>query len=1285
MKADTTRTTFRRERHFSSVRLQQGRVTLDADFNEQVDIGAHRDVTLARDVVGGSGAPDDGPAGFLVQAAVRLAGLAVSGASRWAVGQRGTIVAGTTWAAQASGTPNDLLAVAARSATVVIGVGAAGTVVRTSNGGTAWTPSAIAGAPALRAIALTGTTDAWTVGDNGSVFRSVDDGQTWTVHTLTGVSEALRGVAAPGNGRPVAVGDAGRIVAFDGANWVLRTSGVSSPLNAVAFAAGTSTGWAVGAGGTILRTTDGGATWTAQTVPAVSASLRAVEAESASVAWAAGDDGTLLRTADGGSTWTILMPPTAQRRVDLTAIRAAGGGSALVAGDPWGLATITSGGAWTPVALPTESRDLVVSAGRIWVDGVLVESEDPVRLLSQSDWPGEAVPAAGTYLAYLDVWDRHVTAVERPDLREIALGGPDTASRTRTTWRLRLEPAGAIAACEQIPPGWAPAGTASTGRLRARANPQQAAANECLVPAGGGYRRLENQHYRVEIHTPGAAGAATYKWSRDNGSVLGRLEGTTPGTKRIQVSVGGRSVADAFGDAKWVELSDERQALRDEPGTLLEVQSVDGDEIVLVGTPPAFTTFTGPATVRRWEDDARSAPATSGWQALADDGIEVAFSGGDYRTGDFWSFPARTLQPQVEWTRDADGVAQFERRHGTEHRYCPLALVTVTSSGTFTAISDCRPVFTPLTDLLHAFIAGGEGQEAEAPVSGPVTLAHRLEVGVIGGRRPVKNATVVFTVTGGVGAVNSGTGDLASVPVPTNADGIASVSWFIQDVEFHQVTAELRDRDNVRVGPPLHFNARLHPRPPAASGGACTVTAAPGDDLQEAIDRLPDEGGELCLAAGRYELEGPLILKGRDRVTITGRGASTVLASKFDVVLWVLECRAVTIRTTRFEAGPEPFEEIKPTPRGAITLVRSRDVTIHDCEASCPDRGNDAPTQSCVADFPSMEDEPTSEIRPGQRLVVERNSLDVGAGQVGIFSDTPWVVQITGNHLVRGPADERTREERLERSHELIVASMLAALRMRETIDTREVVFPGEQQIRVHVDEDSLTLPLWTLFAERTTAEEMRDALEALRTFVEKVPSDDETRWRGLELVDTLRTFSEGIVVTGNADVVDISDNVLEGAMRGIDARGLEFSEHVFAASRVTIDNNVVYAEVLPGDEERPFGVRVRHARSINVTNTRARIEFAGYTPEEDDDFGKIADRVQHSRQGQGVVVEGSVGRYAVVRHTHTERFGVGVRFTPDTEGDIESRLWLVAETMAEQAGATVELAPGVRQENNVP
>ena len=48
--------------------------------------------------------------------------------------------------------------------------------------------------------------------------------------------------------------------------------------------------------------------------------------------------------------------------------------------------------------------------------------------------------------------------------------------------------------------GWVPPDAVSTGRLAARAEPDPSSTDPCIVPEEAGYRRLENQLYRVEIH-----------------------------------------------------------------------------------------------------------------------------------------------------------------------------------------------------------------------------------------------------------------------------------------------------------------------------------------------------------------------------------------------------------------------------------------------------------------------------------------------------------------------------------------------------------------------------------------------------------------------------------------------------------------------------------------------------------------------------------------------------------------------------------------------------------------
>jgi hypothetical protein len=65
MRGDFSRWTFQPAKHYHGVLKQQGRVDVDADWNEQGAIAAHRVETETMDVVGQSGAPAAN-AGFLV-------------------------------------------------------------------------------------------------------------------------------------------------------------------------------------------------------------------------------------------------------------------------------------------------------------------------------------------------------------------------------------------------------------------------------------------------------------------------------------------------------------------------------------------------------------------------------------------------------------------------------------------------------------------------------------------------------------------------------------------------------------------------------------------------------------------------------------------------------------------------------------------------------------------------------------------------------------------------------------------------------------------------------------------------------------------------------------------------------------------------------------------------------------------------------------------------------------------------------------------------------------------
>jgi hypothetical protein len=66
MKADISRSMFKKDKHHRKVNMQQGRVHLDADWNEQIDIQVHHDRSSLSDIIGETGAPHD-KAGFKIE------------------------------------------------------------------------------------------------------------------------------------------------------------------------------------------------------------------------------------------------------------------------------------------------------------------------------------------------------------------------------------------------------------------------------------------------------------------------------------------------------------------------------------------------------------------------------------------------------------------------------------------------------------------------------------------------------------------------------------------------------------------------------------------------------------------------------------------------------------------------------------------------------------------------------------------------------------------------------------------------------------------------------------------------------------------------------------------------------------------------------------------------------------------------------------------------------------------------------------------------------------------
>jgi hypothetical protein len=349
------------------------------------------------------------------------------------------------------------------------------------------------------------------------------------------------------------------------------------------------------------------------------------------------------------------------------------------------------------IGISADGSDLTIAPGHMWVDGTLCENDSisAVSYKNQPDLPNPPAVATGDYVLYLDVWQRHVTGLDDPSILEVALGGADTCTRAKTIWQAKL-----VAGNCQTNPLSVP-----TGSLKARAK-QHTDDKPCVVTPQARFRRLENQLYRVEIHQGGNEQTATFKFSRDNGSVVSAWlpDAANPGASdRLKLTSLGRDSTLGFSEGQFVELIDDTRELAGQPGDLHKIITTfpDSTSIQLDATVD-IANFPRNPRVRRWDQTASAllstAPAVAGDFVDLEDGVQVQFQAGSYSSGDYWLIPARTISADVVWPTDSATNPLALPRAGIEHRSANLA--TVHFDGTrFTFLGDCRKQFPPLTDI----------------------------------------------------------------------------------------------------------------------------------------------------------------------------------------------------------------------------------------------------------------------------------------------------------------------------------------------------------------------------------------------------------------------------------------------------------------------------------------------------------------------------------------------------------------------------------------------------------
>jgi Family of unknown function (DUF6519) len=377
-----------------------------------------------------------------------------------------------------------------------------------------------------------------------------------------------------------------------------------------------------------------------------------------------------------------------------------------------------------------------ISKGHFYVDGILCDNHFDNCTYGTQPFLPHPTPLAGilgsNFVAYVECSERHLCAAQRPELRDIALGGRDTASRAQIVWQVRVAtvtwleaqvkqvnaalterikvvdgnelvalgklqislPGVAKALADEIkrsPPvaadvsatlqAWFDALTRMPARMRVMAKRDASDNEACTISPDSRYRGRENQLYRVEIHQGGTVVAGdqpTFKWSRENGSVLfavrkGEEINVTP-TKNGTVMLGipvqtlgyDRRTGLCMGD--WVEVTSPEFELDGLAPSLGQVKQIDRTRrTVEVEMVKDTTDFSRCTVLRRWDQtehlDAKgtvaiieASGANSPWMPL-ERGVQIQFQPGSvYRTGDHWRIEARVASGDVLWPQDVKGA-----------------------------------------------------------------------------------------------------------------------------------------------------------------------------------------------------------------------------------------------------------------------------------------------------------------------------------------------------------------------------------------------------------------------------------------------------------------------------------------------------------------------------------------------------------------------------------------------------------------------------------------------------
>jgi len=458
---------------------------------------------------------------------------------------------------------------------------------------------------------------------------------------------------------------------------------------------------------------------------------------------------------------------------------------------------------------------LTIQPGHVYVDGVAaqVPGDTAIAYAMQPDFP--TPPALiNDCVLYADVWERTVTQLTDPRLRDQGLHGADTCTRKEVMAQIKWCPATIEpeVASENPYKGDAKA-TITLLKKSDQPDPCDPCVEELELES-----RVGNYLFRVEVHeVKGPANnptEITFKWSAENGAIeCGLIDAEAP---------------EYFTAGDWAfEYFDETSERH------LGVHLAGGWSPTRGILKKTYAKPTGAgdpkAYVRRWNGYCTLVKSGGSWNVS--DQYDKDFKDSSFATtagnkltikiyaqtivielnqtivtGDFWLADVREAAH-----KDGDVLLTAGLPCGIEHRYLKLGKV-VGGKLQDNQEADRKFAFPPLTEMTRMFIAGGDGQEV-VPGDPLNPLPQPLRIAVANGEWPVAGAKVRF---------HTNTGSLVPADgiVTSAADGIAKCIWIPGGIAIsppgskpkYEVKVTLIDPDDVSkdlTHPPVYFFANL--------------------------------------------------------------------------------------------------------------------------------------------------------------------------------------------------------------------------------------------------------------------------------------------------------------------------------------------------------------------------------------------------------------------------------------------------------------------------------------------